>query len=1382
MKFGRKTIVGILVLVLLLACAGVGGKYFLNRRTLSWRQQGIAASIAGDNVKAVNLLTRYLNRRPGDILALSYYVKSRELVPLPNGQHLAQTIAGLRMLLSLDPSRVADRRHLMELYDRLDRFPEALDTANEILTKNPKDVQTLEIKTRVLMQLRENHDAMDAVQGWAAADPDAIQPQMVRMTLELRLGRSSDVIISDAQRLREAHPGDPRFEFLQGYAYSQAGDDTQATQWLKSAAAHPKLTEDLAKLMIRELDNLGLGNDSLALLQRMVKQGAGPDLRHQLADRYWELRKWDDLAPCLADLKVSDPSADPTLLAMKAFALLNLGRASDAQACADTLSRRVDPVARAWALVLGDAQRPASVNDKDLARECRSAVSVDPANPYLLYYLGDCEARLGELDLAGGAFQRAMDLDPAWNAPAVRLVEALLQNGRPDQAFEVASVAIHHNPTSAAAVIALARAWSAGIADGSIGKADELLSLLGQIQRQLPEENRVSLIAVQLLAEQGKLAEAKERARTELERNPAPGEPFFLTLAALSRKFGLGVEAECFERCQKAHGITANFAYAKALDQSLADPHSDAVAVFDDLAKQAGAAADLSWKLARARCMDITASPRARSAWIALRDAYPTDLAVQQAVVSAQTVRGDWQVLQPAIDHLHALTGDGGLAWRLALDRLMVQSPRSEDDVEKAAVQLTDLIQQYPGLPEPHVLLGRALVHMKRIDGAIQQFSTAARLDPTNVPIAIQLAALLQSQGDFQRVQQELDRVSPQLRSNLQRTQAAVLLDKQGNTADAAKLLEQSVAPSGLRTGDQRASDLFLAFLYRQQHQYDRADALVTKLMEHPDVPTVQFAASLYTDEGKLDQANQVLRTLDAMKLAPGDKELVLASHSAETGDLRQAAQYYHAAASKNPANALAWRMAAACEVGLDQRDQAMATLAEAAHALPNDNGLQLLQLQSSLLRAACANEQLRPVVLSVIRDPANSDTDLEILRTVEASWKSNESEQLVSRLQDIINRHPDSIDASMQLLYAYQSMDRPGDALTVAQHVIDTFPNDVRAARAAVNICELSRRWKDLQPMAEVLKRRSPDDAVAADIAIAMSQVGRGQAGEAIEQLSPYIPAAKANPEKYADLLSLYACALGSDGRGADAIDLIWPQVESSSQWRLRWISIARDLPDAQESARWLDRLAGILAPTDITGRAALAEAYNFVGRRVGDQSLIRKSTDLFASVSQSPAADALSLLAAAVQAEGRGDWEQAQTEYRQALSKNPTLYVAANNLAMLIVTHGGDAREAITLAQQAVDLQPRVATFYDSLAAAHHAAGDAQAAVQDESIAIRLDPDAPEWKVRSAQYQLDAGNPTAASRIIQDMDLKGNDAQTLTPALQQQLDLIRNRLKKLG
>jgi|GEM_PF-2705539 len=53
---------------------------------------------------------------------------------------------------------------------------------------------------------------------------------------------------------------------------------------------------------------------------------------------------------------------------------------------------------------------------------------------------------------------------------------------------------------------------------------------------------------------------------------------------------------------------------------------------------------------------------------------------------------------------------------------------------------------------------------------------------------------------------------------------------------------------------------------------------------------------------------------------------------------------------------------------------------------------------------------------------------------------------------------------------------------------------------------------------------------------------------------------------------------------------------------------------------------------------------------------------------------------------AEIAGDFESAEALYRAILKASPDLTVAANNLAMLIVRRGGDASEALRLAQKAV------------------------------------------------------------------------------------------------
>jgi len=49
----------------------------------------------------------------------------------------------------------------------------------------------------------------------------------------------------------------------------------------------------------------------------------------------------------------------------------------------------------------------------------------------------------------------------------------------------------------------------------------------------------------------------------------------------------------------------------------------------------------------------------------------------------------------------------------------------------------------------------------------------------------------------------------------------------------------------------------------------------------------------------------------------------------------------------------------------------------------------------------------------------------------------------------------------------------------------------------------------------------------------------------------------------------------------------------------------------------------------------------------------------------------------------EAKGDWQQAQTTYQQALNMQSDNAVAANNLAYILLEHGGDPNVALSLAQ---------------------------------------------------------------------------------------------------
>ena len=910
-----------------------GGKYILYCRAMGFREQGMTAAAAGDHEKAATLLVRYLRRQPKDIEALSAYVLHREQAELPNFAHLADTIAGLKMLLQADPTRIDDRRHLLELYQRFNMRTEALDAATAILDRMPNDRRTLEIKTELLARSNQHKEALAVADQWIAAAPIDIQAHMARIVLRGRLNHTPEQILGDVSKLCDQHPDDPRFELLTGFAYAQLGNGEQAAQWLRKAAKRASPDDAFTKILINQLDAMGMSEESLTLLQDLSRSGAGREVRHSLAKRLWEVGRWDQVAELLKDLNPANPQTDSTLLAFHAMALSQLKKAEQSAACRQALARRDHPVARAWSLLLDQllvadqlgnpggtsplqppagsanvtnaggtpaiASTPAS---RQVVSACKSALGRDPYNIYLRYYLGDAQLRLREVDLAIEAWRQVAGENLTWVTPVVRLAELLLERGQFQPALEAAAVAARRDPTSAAAVVALAQAWAANVETGRVGQTEQLLQMVSQIQKELPGEQRTLAIQIQLLARSGKKPQAIELARAAVGANPAPDEQSLINLSALSHSLDLGLEEACFTRSQELYSATAPLAYARAVHEYASGRAGDGLRLFDQSAKNA-TGDDRLWQAGRGQYLDLIGDAAAQGALIALADAHPKDLAIQQAVLASRSVRGDFAFLQKTLDRIKALSGEESLAWQLAQARLYLESGKGDAERDKAAVMLSGVVQLFPDVAEPRVLLARALISMGRPEGAIEHLSVAARLDPSNVPVALQLASLLQSHGDFDRARQHLDRIAPQLRDGDQKRHAALLLAQQGRPEAAIRLLEQQTD----RAGGQ-SSDLLLAMLYRQRRDPAKAEAIVKRLLDTDDLGAIEFAVSLYASQGRQDEAKAALDRLDRLKLQPGVKLLARASYHAQIGELTQAIALFEQATRESPGTAVAWR------------------------------------------------------------------------------------------------------------------------------------------------------------------------------------------------------------------------------------------------------------------------------------------------------------------------------------------------------------------------------------------------------------------------------------------------------------------------------------------
>jgi Flp pilus assembly protein TadD len=88
------------------------------------------------------------------------------------------------------------------------------------------------------------------------------------------------------------------------------------------------------------------------------------------------------------------------------------------------------------------------------------------------------------------------------------------------------------------------------------------------------------------------------------------------------------------------------------------------------------------------------------------------------------------------------------------------------------------------------------------------------------------------------------------------------------------------------------------------------------------------------------------------------------------------------------------------------------------------------------------------------------------------------------------------------------------------------------------------------------------------------------------------------------------------------------------------------------------------------------------------------------------------------------QGDWQKAETSYQKALSIQSDDAVAANNLAYLMLEHGGDVNVALTLAQTARRGLQGMPNSADTLGWAYYHNGSFSAAAPLLEEAVRKAP----------------------------------------------------------
>jgi tetratricopeptide (TPR) repeat protein len=514
------------LLILLVALAVVGGvvtwvtmaRMAEVRRSIERaRVDGMAAAKAGDHVKALNLLSRYLRDHKNDVDALYDYAVARREIPAPQGKNFLEAMGLFRAVLQLQPDHAKAQKDLLQIYNLVRYNVEAIELADQYLAKNPNDAEVLRYKAVAQLQSRKFDDAYKTAAKAVAADPDNMQGQMMVLQIMRALDKQPQDIIAYGQNLQKKWDNDekqgPKGRMLLGYAYFLARDYGAATDWLLKAAAGKSPDAEFVRVLSMQLDTLARFHESMELLKRNVDESGDPTLARMLVRRYWELFRYDEMLALLDKLDLDSPKSHSELMAFKAMALIRTGREADARKVMEVMLARGDQQALAWVRVLREVVLPKTQDVKKVIEACQTALTSDPANPYIRFFLGEAFFQIGENELALDQWKIAVTPDKGgsstWALPWVRMSQAFAGTNRTKQAFEAAANAVRRAPTNSAAISALATAQSELIEQAGVKeRSKDLLELLTQIQRAAPGEAQTLPLYIELMAKNNRNDEA----------------------------------------------------------------------------------------------------------------------------------------------------------------------------------------------------------------------------------------------------------------------------------------------------------------------------------------------------------------------------------------------------------------------------------------------------------------------------------------------------------------------------------------------------------------------------------------------------------------------------------------------------------------------------------------------------------------------------------------------------------------------------------------------------------------------------------------------------------------------------------------------------------
>ncbi len=667
----------------------------------------------------------------------------------------------------------------------------------------------------------------------------------------------------------------------------------------------------------------------------------------------------------------------------------------------------------------------------------------------------------------------------------------------------------------------------------------------------------------------------------------------------------------------------------------------------------------------------------------------------------------------------------------------------AKEKYREAAIQYLNAIKVDPRYAEAHYQLAQAYLKLQIYSGAYQELLRTVDLQPEHLKAHLDIGNLQLGARQFMEAQERAQLV---LKKDPKNVEAHILL---ANSYAALQDLPASIQEmqTAIQIDPERApSYLNLAVLQLGAKQADAAEASFKKAIEL-DAKSVQATLALgnfYGMQRRWADAELLFRRVVQLDPKNPVTHAALARLFLAQGNRQQSEEVLREAKKTMSDVPLGYRLLGDFYVVTGEAQKALAEYGALYQQYPGD--LQVKKNYAQLLIGANRLDEANKITDEILKKNPK-DVDAIILRA-QLQMIRKQFADAVATLESSLKTEADNAVLHYQLGRALAASGNAARAESEWREALRLAPNYVAAQEALSAAAAAKGDWAQASKSADAVILNNPNIPIGY-LLRAAAKAGRGdyagaeadakKAMELAPQSSvPYLQlgAFRASTRRYAEAEKLFERALELDPKSTAALQAlvgIYGDQKQPAKGVARASAQVAKAPDVS-GHYFILGLAHLANKESEPAEQALAKATELDKQNVqawvalAQVQTTRGSVDKAAAsyqraIEADPKQPVVYLLFGTLE-EGRNNWQRAQELYQKSLQVQPDFALAANNLAYLMLEHGGNIDAALSYAQVARRGLPDLPNTADTLAWAYYHKGAYASAIDLLQEAVKKAP----------------------------------------------------------